>query len=301
MDPKFNYVVRGQGVYFGMGMPFTIQRDMLAKGAKTELVVNPDSQIGKVGNTLWASSAKIAGMQVMEPLLFAMNTTDFGPLATKVKNLNPDFAEFAYVTGDQITNIIGALRDVGYKGKVYPGNINPFVLENIVKKVGKEYVEGWECVFHDPKGSLKDPEMLALIDRYTKEYGEWRTEGCFWIGPWFIFKDAVEATKSADVDVIVKYLQNSKHAVKTFFGYSQLFARPDIKNLKTIDAACGSMVGVIKNGKLVPLRAVTVKDQYLVSIKAYGLADVYEKHWEQHGYPTLPKQESLFDFADLKK
>jgi hypothetical protein len=52
---------------------------------------------------------------------------------------------------------------------------------------------------------------------------------------------------------------------------------------------------------LAPLKTVTVKDQYLVSIKAYGLLDLYQKYWEQYGYPTLPKQESLFDFVDLKK
>ena len=26
-----------------------------------------------------------------------------------------------------------------------------------------------------------DPEMKALIDRYTKEYGEFNTEGCLWL------------------------------------------------------------------------------------------------------------------------
>lgn len=301
VDPKFNYVVRGAGVYFGMGMPYTIQRDMIAKGAKTELVVNPDIEIGKVGNKLWSSSAKVAGFQVLEPLLFPMNTTDFGPLATKIKNLNPDFVEFGYVTGDQITNIIGALKDSGYKGKVYPGNINPAVLENLIKKVGKEYIEGWECVYYDPRGVLKDPDMVALMDRYVKEYGSWRSEGCFWIGPWFLFKDAIENTKSIEVDVIAKYLQNSKGAVKTFGGYTQLFARPDLNNFKTIDSAAGTWVGVIKDGKLTPLKAVSVKDLYLVSIKAYGLVDVYEKYWEKYGRPSFPKQAGLFDFADLKK
>ncbi len=301
VDPKLNYVVRGQGVYFGLGLPFTIQRDQLAKGAKNDLVVNPDTQLGKVGNGLWTSAARVAGLQVLEPLLFNTGTSDFGPLATKIKTINPDFVEFAYVTGDQITNIIGALKDSGYKGRVYPGNINPYVLDNIVKKVGKEYVEGWECIYYDPKGLVKDPELVALMDRYIKEYGTWRSEGCYWIGSWFLFKDAVEKTKSIDLDVITKYLQNSKSGVKTFGGYTQLFARPDLKNYRTVDSAAGCWVGIIKDGKLTPLKAVSVKDLYLVTIKANGLTDVYQKYWDEYGKPVFPNQPSLFDFADMKK
>ncbi len=300
VDPKFKYVVRGQGLFFGYGMGYTIQKDTKAKGAKTDLIIDPDFQMGKIGTSQWTGSAKVAGLQVLEPLFFNMSTTDFGPLATKIKATNSDFLEMPFVTGDQITNIVAALKDAGYKGRVYPGNIDPLVLDNIVKKVGKEYVEGWECVYYDPKGVVKDPEIVALIDSYIKEYKEWRSEGCFWISPWFFFKDAIENTKSVDVDVVVKYLQNSKKAVKTFEGYSQLFARPDLKNYKTIDSAPGCMVAVIKDGKLVPLKVVAVKDQYLVSIKAMGLVDAYEKYWAEYGKPTFPPQPSLYDFSDLK-
>jgi ABC-type branched-subunit amino acid transport system substrate-binding protein len=300
VDTKLNYAVRGLGLFFGLGVPFTIQKDTIAKGVKTDLIVNPDTQMGKVGTGLWSSAAKVAGLRVLEPLFFNISTTDFGPLATTIKNINSDFVEFPYVTGDQITNIVAALKDAGFKGKVNPGNINPLVLENIVKKVGKEYVEGWECIYYDPKGVVRDPEIVALIDRYVKEYKEWRSEGCNWISSWFLFKDAVENTKSADVDVITKYLQNSKQAVKTFGGYEMLFARPDLKNYKTIDAARGVYVATIKDGKLVPLKTVAVKDHYLVSIKAAGLVDVYEKYWERYGKPNFPPQESLYDFSDLK-
>jgi branched-chain amino acid transport system substrate-binding protein len=299
-DPKFKYAVRGQGLFFGYGMGYTIQHDTKAKGAKTDLIVDPDSQFGKIGTMQWTGSAKVAGLQVLDPIYFNMNTTDFAPIATKIKNANPDFLETPFVTGDAITNLVSALKDAGYKGRVYPGNIDPSVLDNIVKKVGKEYVEGWECVYYDPRGFVKDPEITTLIDAYVKEYKEWRTEGCFWISPWFLFKDAVESTKSVDVDTVVKYLQNSKKGVKTFGGYTQLFARPDLKNYKTIDSAPGCYVALIKDGKLVPYKAVAVKDQYLVSIKAMGLVDVYEKYWAEYGKPTFPPQPSLYDYADLK-
>ncbi len=301
VDPKLNYVVRGQGIFFGIGLPYTIQKDALARGAKTDLIVGPDTEFGKKGSELWASAAKLAGLKVLDIVYFNMSTSDFAPLAAKVKNINPDFLEIPYATGDQCTNILGAIKDAGYKGRIYPGNINPFILNNIVKKVGKQFTEGWECVYFDPRGIVKDPELVGYMDRYVKEYGAWHPEGCFWIGSWFLFKDAVEKTQSADVETIVKYLKNSKGAVRTFGDYSQLFARPDINNSKTIDVAAGMFVGLVKDGKLTPYKAIAVKDFYLVSIKAYGMTDVYEKYWAQYGKPTFPKQQSLFDFDDLKK
>ncbi len=301
VDPKLNYVVRGQGIFFGIGLPYTIQRDAAAHGVKTDIIVGPDTDFGKKGTENWSTSAKLAGLKVLDNMFFNMSTTDFGPLATKIKSLNPDFIEIPYATGDQCTNILGAMKDSGYKGRIYPGNINPFILDNIVKKVGKQYTEGWECVYFDPRGIVKDPEMVAYMDRYVKEYGTWHPEGCFWVGSWFLFKDAVEKTQSADVDTIVAYLKNSKTGVRTFGDYSQLFARPDINNYKTIDVAAGMFVGTVKDGKLTPLKAVSVKDFYLVSIKAYGLVDAYEKYWAEYGRPTFPKQQSLFDFSDLRK
>ena len=68
-------------------------------------------------------------------------------------------------------------------------------------------------------------------------------------------------------------------------GYDQLFARPDLKNYSTIDSAVGHYIAVIKDGKLTPLKGVSVKDQYLVSIEAMGLTDVYKKYWEQYASP----------------
>jgi hypothetical protein len=91
------------------------------------------------------------------------------------------------------------------------------------------------------------------------------------------------------------------HGVMTLDGYSQIFARPDVNNLRTIDCAPGHGIGMIKNGVMDFYRQVTVKDQYLVSIKAYNLIDVYQKYWDKYGKPTFPPEKSVFDFADLTK
>jgi len=299
VDPKYKYAVRGMGIFFGMGIAYNLQIDAKAKGAKTDLIVNPDNNFGKAGTPLWASAAKIAGLKVLDPLFVNPSTTDFGPVATKIKDIHPDLVEFPFWDPASLTGIISALHDVGFKGLVTPGNVSPDILDNMVKKVGKQFVEGWECIYFDPKDFNKDPEMVGLMDRYIKEYKEWHNEGCHWIQPWFLFQDAVNSTQSVDVDTIVKYLRNSKKGVKTIFGYDQLVARPDLNNYATVDAAADIYVSVVKDGKLVPLKTVPAKDQYLISIKAMGLTPIYKKYWQEYGKPTFPQKPSLYDYADM--
>ena len=118
----------------------------------------------------------------------------------------------------------------------------------------------------DPSLITNDPAMLALIDAYIKEYGTFNSDGCMWVAPWFVLKDAIDNTQSVDVDVIKAYLDNQPYAVSTLGGYCQLFARPDAGNLRTVSGTVGAYIGTVKDGELVPLKPVTVKDQYLGTI-----------------------------------
>jgi hypothetical protein len=177
------------------------------------------------------------------------------------------------------------------------------VIVSIASKVGA-YFDGAETIYLDPRGIPEiaaNPQMKALMDRYTKEYGEFVPDGCFWIGGWFILMDAIKATQSVDTTVLKDYLGKGPKATLTFGGYTQLFARPDLKQYRTVDAAPGSGRGVIKNGKLVYLDQLTVKDEYLVTIKLHNLVDAYQQYWDKYGKPTFPPEKSIYDFSDLKK
>jgi ABC-type branched-subunit amino acid transport system substrate-binding protein len=299
--PNIDYYIRSSGVYFTRGTTYIIQKDYMARGAKTDVIVNPDTEAGRFGAQLWASTAKLAGLKVLDNLFFNSATLDFGAIATTIKSLNPDMVDTAFTTGNQITNLIAALKDAGYKGLIYPGNMTPFVFDACLARVGKEYLEGTESLYFDPRGIQKDPKMLELVNRYIKEYGEFQIEGCGWLFSWFPFKDAVESTGSVDPEVIRKYLQNSKRGVMSLVGYVQLFARPDKGNFKTIDAAPTTPIAIVRNGKLTGLKVASVKDQYLVSIKSYNTVDAYQKYWDTYGYPKFPDEPSIFDYSDLKK
>jgi hypothetical protein len=190
--------------------------------------------------------------------------------------------------------MLTALKDAGYKGEIMPGNLDPFTMQDCITRVGKEYLEGRLGGYFDPRGLQNDPEMLSLIDRYTQEYGKFESDGAFYLGDWFIFRDAINGTQSTDVEVLKKYLESGPPASMTLVGYNQLFARPDLQNYRTIDATPGHGVGIIKDGVMEYYKQVTVRDQYLVSIMAYGLEEVYKKYWDEYGFPTFPAAEKPF-------
>jgi branched-chain amino acid transport system substrate-binding protein len=298
--PDFNYYYRTSGIYFGRAFHYLIYRDYYKRGARTGLFITPEGEQARIQAEQYGAAMTLAGIKPLTPIFYVSDTVDFGPIATKIKSQKPDMVELGGAGGSQAIDIISSLSDVGWKGSISPSSVNKAQLESIVKKVGS-YFDGTELLYFDPRGIQKDPEMLKWLDLYTKEYGEFNESGCFWTGGWWILRDAVNNTKSVDVEVLKKYLDKMPRGVMTLTGYSQLFARPDLENYRTIDVAPGHGVGIIKNGKMEYFKQVTVKDQYLVSIKAYNLVDPYKKYWEKYGKPNFPPEKSEFDFADLDK
>ena len=283
-----------------MGQFYIIFNDMEAMGAKSYVELHPDDMMGHIIEgmlkTMWAIAAP--DVEYLGSVFYDPATADFGPVATKLMSLHPDVIDANYTSlGGGVYN---ALYDAGYKGKILPP-LDPGIFEAIKTHCGKAFMEGWECANSDPKLYPDlDPEMLALIDAYIKEYGTWESVGAIWATPWFYLKDAIDNTQSVDVDVIKAYLDNQPHPVKTLTGNCQLFARPDKGNLRTISGSGAILMITIKDGELVPLKVTTTKDNYLATILSNNLVDVYKAYWEQYGYPKFPADEtSTVKFSDL--
>ncbi len=168
---KHQYFFRPLGGYFTAASNYLISRDFVKKGAKTSLVCTIDSEMGHVVAAQYGAADAMAGLKLIPPVFFGMDTVDYGPIATKVKSLNPDVVDFGAAIGDQIVNLVGALKDAGWKGFIFPGAaINPTTYANIIKRVGS-YFDGSEMFYNDPRGIpivAKDPEMKELIDRYIE-------------------------------------------------------------------------------------------------------------------------------------
>ncbi len=300
-NPEVQYYWRADGIYFARAFHYTVYRDYYNKGSRVGLVVTPDQEGVQVLTDSYGDAMKLAGYKVLPAIVFPQDTVDFGPIATKIKALGATTIDLGGSGGATAVSIVTSLYEAGWKGFISPSSVNKNQLDNIVKKVGN-WFDGTELLFFDPRGTQKDPEMLKWLDLYVKEYKEFNESGCFWIRGFFMLKDAIDNTKSTDVAVLKKYLDSMPHAVMALNGYVQMFARPDMNNFRTMDVAPGHAIGIVKNGKMEPFKMVTVKDQYLVSIRAYHQVDTYKKYWEKYGKPKFPaEQGGYFDFADLDK
>lgn len=302
-DPKFHYYYRTSGIYYARGFHYLIYTDYYNQGARTGLFITYDNEQAKVQAAQYGAAMKLAGLTPLEPIYFLSDTVDFGPLATKIKSMNPDMVELGGAGGAAAVEIITSLYDSGWKGKISPSSVNSVQLQNMFKKVGN-YIDGMELLYFDPRGIpvvQSNPEMMEWLDAYQKEYGEFNETGCAWVAGYFVLRDAINKTQSIKVEDLKKYLDHLPTGVPTLTGYTQLFARPDLKNYRTIDGAPGHGIGIVRNGKMEYYKQVTVEDQYIASIMAYGLQDVYIQYWKDYGKPVFPPEKSLLNFTDIEK
>ncbi len=297
-DPKIQYYYTPMGFFFASGYPYQLYHDMEVRGMKSYALLKSDDMMGHfaegLSNAVWAVAAP--DVKNLGAVFYDMSTSDYGPVATKLMTLHPDVIDCSYTSASAA--FYNALYDIGYKGSIV--SVDPAKVDAIVAHCGKAFVEGWEAGFSDPRlVPNQDPAMLALCNAYTKEYGTFITDGCPFLCNWFVLKGAIDSTQSVDVGVIKAYLDNQPYAVRNLLGYSQLFARPDAGNLRTVSGEPSQYTAIIKDGKVEPLRVTTVKDHYLATILCNGLVDVYKAYWEQYGYPTFPADEtSVIKFSD---
>jgi branched-chain amino acid transport system substrate-binding protein len=299
LKPENKYFFNTSGIFFNAGMNLNLFDYYRELGATDHLTVGIDSEYTRMVTMSQNAAAAASGLKVIEPLYYSADTVDFGPLATKIMSLNPSFVNLGTSTGDNLVNLLTALHDAGYEGLISPGFMDEEMLEMMVAKYGKEWFEGMATAAMDPRDLQDDPEMIELFDAYTAKYGSFNADGVRWVTSWFFFEDAVNATGSVDPTVLADYLHKSTEPVMTLGGYSILVARPDLENYETVEAVIPDLVGVIRDGKLVVEKSVSLQDQYLASIKSYNLTSVYQGYWDKYGKPAFPEQSSLLDYSSL--
>jgi ABC-type branched-subunit amino acid transport system substrate-binding protein len=303
--PEFTVTYRTTGIYFGRSMNFNIAKEYYKQGSRKLCFINGNSEQSQTQIQQYGNAYKLAGFEVLDPVLYNSDTVDFGPIATKVKAAGADSVCFPDAGSSLAINIMGALYDAGWKGTIFPSSLNAGDLAKIYAKVGA-WCDGMLGLYFDPHGIpavMNNPDMKYWLDEYVKEYGTFVESGCLWVNGFWFLQDAVMNTKSVDPKVLQAYLDKSDHEVATLLGYAQLMARPDLKNYRTMDSAFSDGIAISKDGKFQFYMPDTVQDQYLASIKAYGLVDVYKAYWKEYGQPKFPKseKEASFDYAWLDK
>lgn len=302
--PEFTNTYRTTGIYFGRAMNYKIAYDYYQQGSRKVAFINGNSEQSQVQIEKYGQAYQLAGFEVLEPVFYNADTVDFGPIATKVKSMGADSVCFPDAGSSLAINIMGALYDAGWKGTIFPSSLTLGDLEKIYSKVG-DWCDGMLGLYLDPRGIptvQENAEMKGWLEAYTEEYGTFVESGCLWVGGFWFLRDAILTTQSVDMKVIQEYLDKSTKGIPTLTGYAQLFARPDLQNYRTMDVAFSDGLAKVVNGKFEFYKVNPVQDQYLGSIIAYGLQDVYKAYWDEYGKPSFPPDSkyALFSYDDFE-
>jgi ABC-type branched-subunit amino acid transport system substrate-binding protein len=293
LKPEYKYFFDGVGVELVCAGISGFSGEMCAEaGCKTVVATNFDLPMGHTRSDLDNKMLPKVGLTVLDDLFFIPGTTDYAPLITKALSHNPDVYWGPTSIDQDCVKQFVSLHDAGFEGRIEIINLHTNNLNDLVTLIGPEYMEGRVAELWDTRGFQTDPEMVKIMEDYEKEYGCYDSEGAIWMGSWFVFKAAVDATQSLDVDVLANYLANRPPPVRTLLGWQTSIARAELGNTRTTGAVSSEYTAIVKDSKLVPLAPVTCEKEYLSHIKAYELEDVYQEYWDQYGYPEFPPEEA---------
>jgi branched-chain amino acid transport system substrate-binding protein len=309
-SPELQYTYTNVSQIFSTAYSYRTGSALAAKGYKSYVSVKPDVQFGRISDPGVIEAYKMAnpGMEYLETIWVDPTMVDYAPVASKIKDLNPDVVDLLYLgfIPNAVPQLYRSLYDVGYQGVILPGIMSQDALDAIVAQTGKEAVEGGMCSQYgaDPRIWATDPRILSILDAYVEEYGKLEFDGVADLNMFLPLEAAINATQSVDTDVIKNYLDNSPAPVLTVYGGKMMrVARPDIGNYRTSGAIMTIPSVVIHDGKLMPGDWwLTAHDSYLFSIMQNKLEDVYKAYWDEYGYPSFPADEKKWEvlkYSDL--
>ena len=275
MEPQFHYIYRVPSLFWNNGgQVYYVEHFKKLGLPMTAVIINPDDVTGRGAAEKNALIFKNLGVRVLDNLFYKRDTTDYTPYATKIKSLNPGYVDTGTSPGGAPTLLLAkALYDVGYQGgKIFNNMAETW--KDVVEKVGPQAIEGALGLFKDPRQYRKEKWVLELCDAYEKKYGVWETDAVNWIAGWFIFTAAVQKANSLEVEDLVKAMNGLE--VDTLDAKRRFVARPDKNNPRTCDAVPEYMTGIVKAGKFQLLKALSIEDNYTMTIKAFGLEAAYK-------------------------
>jgi len=251
LDPKFKYAVHTKALDGSVYPEWSyVKEHLLAPTVKTVVMCTYDDATGHIMADMMEKAWANAGIETVGRLYFKRGQTDFAPIATKLRSLNPDMLNLTGVmAGADILLPIKAAYNAGWKGQIaaeYAKDTVPKVAEEI----GKEAVEGLVCDYYDPS-EIPNPPPLAVPFRnaYTKRYGVWETDGLQFATGWWFLMEAIKKANSFDPDAVMAACKELE--VNWPGGHAKLIKRPDVGNERYCDTVQELYVGQVKDGKVV--------------------------------------------------
>lgn len=203
--------------------------------------VNPSDEAGFTESEDRRAQAEKAGFTNVANEYFKRGATDFYPTATRVLTSNPDFIDFGGSIGRDQALGVKALRELGYKGMIMVGYVDP---KTFLEIAGPEGAEGALL-----SNTLIEPQTQVqkdLVDWYIKKYGPPFSAVLYdsW-DPIFMLAEAMRKAQSIDPVVVAESLRSLEWA--GLFGTMKY----GMKSVYKIDCSMTRDIpmGVVKSGK----------------------------------------------------
>jgi branched-chain amino acid transport system substrate-binding protein len=213
---------------------------------KNFLCAYPDEQTGHASAAVLAKVLTPLGMNVTN-LFYPMSQQDLSAVGTKVRVTNPDYF---WPMGGGMSDVmcIKAARQAGWTGTLIIAACASMAM--LSSFIPAEMLEGyyggaWPTEF-DP--ALTD-KAIAFKAAYTAKYGKWDGPEIQDTGCWTALETAFIKADSLDTDKLAEVLSNGlRYEGPT--GPSQMVARPDQGNTRTVDSVGGYNVKTVVGGKI---------------------------------------------------
>jgi branched-chain amino acid transport system substrate-binding protein len=274
INPATNYVFRTKANTFWMiAFTYLLAKSLPEGTLETAVVAGYDDEGGHASVGARAKALEAAGVKVQK-LFFKRGTTDFGPLTTKVLSLKPDsFSTFGITSAADHLRIMTSIFQSGWRGRWLGDMQTETVLQDLLKAVGKEALEGGLVEVTDAAAvPSPSPDVVKFQKDYKAKYGEWRHEGLAWCPEWYFLMQAIKAADSLDPDDILAVMTPDLNLYWPWAGHCIPVKRPDRNVNWYRDVAYGGYLGVVRDGEMVFTEKISAETVIEVAEKIYGVS-----------------------------
>jgi branched-chain amino acid transport system substrate-binding protein len=264
-ETKYKYVVHSVSMLARVTPDYMYWKEkrMIPPAAKTIVLACDDDATGHAMCSYDKECAEYAGYKVLDVIYYKRGITDFTPVATAVKALNPDiFHPVSLMAGGPLYNVMKAISQSGWRGtviQVYAEDMIPM----IVKEFGKDLAEGLIFNWADLSLIPNPPQgFLAFKEAYVKKYGTWEVDALDWCNGYYLLLEAIKKANSLDPDDVMAALAGLRYS--WFRGSVQMFRRPDVGNNRYVDCSFDIFQGQVKDGK--PIFAGLMTPEYQLDV-----------------------------------
>jgi ABC-type branched-subunit amino acid transport system substrate-binding protein len=270
LDPQYKYLWSSMQTYAGLMESSYAYMTKANPQVKTLFSFNVDDAPGYQDAKMNKRIGGIFDLEYVGDVFYPWGTTDFSPMATRVKEFNPDMVTFSGPEpGAEFGVVLKALWESGWRGLRFI--TMPLQMEPFSEVVTKEQMEGVMCGGIPMADSSNPNEIsLQLKKAYIAKYGSWLGTGSQWVMAFYVWVAAVQKANSFEIGDVTAALPNLR--CDTDEGIVQVVKRIDQGRLDRYCLVVGHELGIIRDGKLVAADSWSVDDTIAAFEQVYGVS-----------------------------